>query len=266
MAVDTQTKRRSALGMTIMALAIAPVPDGTVGAVDREHILGIYAGIAPGTPVVLATLINKIGTGVVNPNHAADLNANVVFGGDVEVQGDAYFGGLANYAKIDSGGDVLFVGAAGLAYGSMYTNADILVATVSNVWKEIDAAQAWTTGKVHNCTFADPKLTVTYAGTYQVTWHAAVNSSVANKHVEGGIMIDSTVTDGPAHGAAGVQSEGRDHVELLATEQSMSGGAILQLAAGKTISFAVRNVDAGTPNITVAHGNITAIQIAGASA
>ena len=47
MAVDTETKRRSTAGMTIMALAIAPFPDGTVGAVDREHINGIYAGISP---------------------------------------------------------------------------------------------------------------------------------------------------------------------------------------------------------------------------
>lgn len=51
MAVDTETKRRSALGMLIMALVVAPVPDDTIAAVDREHILGIYAGIAPGLPV-----------------------------------------------------------------------------------------------------------------------------------------------------------------------------------------------------------------------
>ena len=29
MAIDSETKRRSALGMIIMALVIAPVPDGT---------------------------------------------------------------------------------------------------------------------------------------------------------------------------------------------------------------------------------------------
>ena len=50
MAVDTETKRRSAIGATLAFLAIAPLSDGTIGAVDREHILGIYAGIAPGAP------------------------------------------------------------------------------------------------------------------------------------------------------------------------------------------------------------------------
>jgi len=54
MAVDTETKRRSVLGMTIISLVIAPLADGTVANVDREHIIGIYAGIAPGGVVAVA--------------------------------------------------------------------------------------------------------------------------------------------------------------------------------------------------------------------
>lgn len=54
MAVDTETKRRSVLGMTVMSLIVAPLADGTIANVDREHITSIYAGIAPGEVVVVA--------------------------------------------------------------------------------------------------------------------------------------------------------------------------------------------------------------------
>ena len=65
--------------------------------------------------------------------------------------------------------DLLFVGTGGIAYGSMYTNANIVTTlTDADTWYEVDGAQAWTTGKVHNCTFADPKITVTNAGSYLI--------------------------------------------------------------------------------------------------
>ena len=53
MAVNTETKRRSALGHTLQFLVIPPVPDNVIGAVDRMHVLGIYAGIAPGALAAL---------------------------------------------------------------------------------------------------------------------------------------------------------------------------------------------------------------------
>lgn len=167
---------------------------------------------------------------------------------------------------ITTDGDLLFKGTSGLAYGSMYTNTDIAVTATAGVWVEMDAAQAWTTGKVHNCTFADPKITVTNAGTYQISYALTLASSIANKHVETGIMIDSTVTDGPAHGAAGVQNVGRSHAELLNIEKTASCHAFVQLAAGKTVSLAVRNTDSLNPTVTASHGTITIMQIAGASA
>jgi len=57
-----------------------------------------------------------------------------------------------NYTQFAVDGDLTFVGTAGLAYGNMYTNADIAVTATTATWVEMDAAQAWTTGKVHNCT------------------------------------------------------------------------------------------------------------------
>ena len=48
MAIDTETKRRSAL-MQPWNITL-PVPDGTVDAVDRPHVVALYAGIAIDAP------------------------------------------------------------------------------------------------------------------------------------------------------------------------------------------------------------------------
>ena len=49
MAVDSKDKRASATHLPWMV--IAPTPDGTIDAEDREQISGYYAGITPGSPV-----------------------------------------------------------------------------------------------------------------------------------------------------------------------------------------------------------------------
>lgn len=43
MAIDTEDKRRSASDFYLFV--ISPVPDGSVGAADREQATGIYSGI-----------------------------------------------------------------------------------------------------------------------------------------------------------------------------------------------------------------------------
>ena len=186
----------------------------------------------------------------------------------VDSTGATKLGAPNNHAYFSNTGNVNFVGGAGLAYGSMYTNVDIArTLTNQNQFYEIDAAQAWTTGKVHNCTFADPEITVTNAGTYLITYTVSANNSFGGDEVEFGIMIDSTNTDGPAHGAAGVQNEGRSHRKYPVNDVGhQSGTAIIQLAAAKTISLAARNPTSAAKTITVERGNMTVLQIAGGSA
>ena len=48
MAVDTENKRRSASDFYLFV--IFPVPDGTIGAADREQATGIYSGILISVP------------------------------------------------------------------------------------------------------------------------------------------------------------------------------------------------------------------------
>jgi len=57
MAIDTETKRRSVSGYS--HLILAPLADGTIGAADREHIAGLYAGIGSTPPVSVDAYIGN---------------------------------------------------------------------------------------------------------------------------------------------------------------------------------------------------------------
>jgi len=50
MAVDTETKRRSATGYGVQPLVVYPVANSIIDAYDREHITALYAGILAGEP------------------------------------------------------------------------------------------------------------------------------------------------------------------------------------------------------------------------
>ncbi len=182
MAVDTETKRRSALGMVIMALAIAPVPDGTIAAVDREHIVGIYAGIAPAAPVVTTTLLNyvgPVGSTVADypPNHVTDSGENLLITGAIEIQGAGWVedvfvvkgiadGGLTNYdlkvgdtitpdyGMVQIGNSV--IGRTSYKVGNIDLDGAILLRNIAGpITGEIEFI--WTESTGNTCRFALPK-------------------------------------------------------------------------------------------------------------
>lgn len=57
-------------------------------------------------------LLNIIATGATSPNHVTDVSDSLLIANSLEVQQDAYVGGLSNYAKIDSSGNILLFGTA----------------------------------------------------------------------------------------------------------------------------------------------------------
>lgn len=59
MAIDTPTKRASALNFGLPFNRALPVPDGTVGQADRQHVLGMYGGILAtgGAALILLLLL-----------------------------------------------------------------------------------------------------------------------------------------------------------------------------------------------------------------
>lgn len=58
MAIDTRDKRASAIAATLAPLTVAFQPDGTIGALDRQHVGGfIYRGVATGAPAGGASIL-----------------------------------------------------------------------------------------------------------------------------------------------------------------------------------------------------------------
>lgn len=53
MAIDTENKRRSALGLASDMFTIYPVPDGSVDTEDRPHAAGFYSGITYSSEVAV---------------------------------------------------------------------------------------------------------------------------------------------------------------------------------------------------------------------
>lgn len=53
MAVDTAAKRASCIGYGLPFRIALPIPDATIAIGDRQHLVGLYAGIEAASSVVL---------------------------------------------------------------------------------------------------------------------------------------------------------------------------------------------------------------------
>ena len=172
------------------------------------------------------------------------------------MQSSIWSGGASNYIKqID--GDMVFVGAAGLSLGSCWGNeiAWTQASAVQNTWYEISDTDM-TDGQLHNVTHdGSGKLTVTNAGWYLCTWTLSGETDAgAGTHIQATFSVSGTETN-----------DGMNHSETRGANAqiSMAGTAILDLAASATLEVSMRTTDAGTPDISVDHLNITILQIAG---
>lgn len=58
MAVDTRSKRASAVGLHLPFVAVPVLPDGTLAQGDRQHIAFSYSGIAAATDAALAFVLD----------------------------------------------------------------------------------------------------------------------------------------------------------------------------------------------------------------
>jgi hypothetical protein len=141
MAIDSETKRRSVLGMTIMSLVVAPLADGTISILDSMHITGYYGGITPQAGLQ-TDFLHIFSTGTIEPNRISDSGNNVLFAGQTEAQGGAFVGGAVNYWDVDSNGIQTFSGSSAInglfiqttridssPYTALRTDDDIFVDT-----------------------------------------------------------------------------------------------------------------------------------------
>jgi hypothetical protein len=56
--LDTASKRTSSVGLLLGWLLAPPIPDGTLGAGDRQHVAWSYSGIAAAAGTVLAFILD----------------------------------------------------------------------------------------------------------------------------------------------------------------------------------------------------------------
>jgi len=90
-AIDTRDKRASALACGLPWLVPLPTPDGTIGAADRAHSAGFYAGIAVGAPAA-----TPFSGSIADPNAFGGTIADpTVYGGSL-VDPISYGGSIAD--------------------------------------------------------------------------------------------------------------------------------------------------------------------------
>lgn len=168
-----------------------------------------------------------------------------------------YLGGTTDGMTVNKGGDVIFIGSgSGLAYGSFYGNELSSTYAVNNSYARI-ADTGCVTGEVNLVTYTDAgtTLTITKAGKYKIDWSVSCESSVANTHVLGGIMINSTTV---------LQAAGQNHFEQTAAgrQLAISGTAIISCPNGTEVIGVGVGSDANV-TLTVDHVNLSILQVGG---
>ena len=196
-----------------------------------------------GIPV---TIGGDNGSVVVAPDGTIDITGAPVTIGD---------GAVSDYVQVDADGVMMFVGAAGMIFGSFYGNEldwenGGPTAGVFTVISDADTV----VGELSGVTFQnDQELLIATAGKYIVTYSLALTVAGAGKHVESAIGLEGVALE-----------PGRTHVnpQNANVTHALAGVAVLDLAAAEKVSVMVTN-ETDTSVITVEHVNLAVVQIGG---
>jgi hypothetical protein len=162
-----------------------------------------------------------------------------------------------NYIEHQSDGNTIFHGRASLQFGSCWGNEIgwTQAAAVQNTWYEIsdaDMSDGQLNGVTHD---GSGKLTIADAGMYLCIYTlAGENDGGAGTHLEDTFSVSGTESN-----------DGVNHTETREANAQIviAGTAILDLADGATLEVSLRTTDAGAPDISIDHLNITILQIGG---
>jgi len=183
------------------------------------------------------------------PRLGGDLNSGMSFG-----IGDR--GGVSEKMLLNSGGDLLFIGAGtGLPYGGMYMDDKTITVTISaaETYYKIASADVTTGTNLNQMTFASSGLTVLIAGKYLITWSATLKCATANQEVSCAVMINTTAIS---------ESEGSAKLTTANDNKCVAGSCVLSLAANDVIYLCCEN-ETGTNNIIVTHLTCSAVMVGG---
>ncbi len=140
--------------------------------------------------------IGRIGT-VSNHEFRIQTNSSDRIGitnGGVTNIGDA---GVANYVSIEADGDTVFVGGAGLCYGSMYLHDAAVNVDISAVGQGTPVkVTGLLAGLTHNVTINADAFNVDYIGVYKVDWQMSGDSQGNNITYDFHIYVNGVEQDG----------------------------------------------------------------------
>jgi hypothetical protein len=185
----------------------------------------------------------------------ATTNGRLVDDADLTFSGDTLT--VTKIASTKFIGDIEFSGGgSGLPFGSCYGNhfAWTQASAAQNTWYVISDSGI-DDGQLNEVTHdGNGQLTVTKGGRYLINYNITMEIDASNLEMEATPIIDGS----PAN-------DGRSDYNRQASNAalSLSGTCIISMGLNSTISVGVRTTDAGTPNITVEHLNLTVVQIGG---
>lgn len=162
-----------------------------------------------------------------------------------------------NYLSVLSDGDIVFVGTAGLCFGSLYLHEGTANVDISTAGQGVYVkVTGFTTGLLNNVTINSDAFNVGHVGVYKVNWKVCGDSVGNNKTYEIDIFVnDVEQHDGSARrefGASGSLGE-------------LNGSAILDItdtAHDIDIRMKEPGVGAGT-DFDIYHLNFNVVQIGG---
>lgn len=150
-------------------------------------------------------------------------------------------------------GPILSTDSTLLPYGSFYgIDINWSQAAAQNTWYTISDVDI-VAGPVHKTTFQnDQELKIAVAGFYLINYYAALECSLANKHLHTAIEVNGTE-----------QNLGTTHLEFGRANEEfpISGTSIINLAVDDIVSIGIMTDDIGNPTIEVHNIGLTLIEI-----
>lgn len=156
-------------------------------------------------------------------------------------------------------GDAIWTSdGSGVPYGAFYGNhiAWTNAGAVDEVWYNVVDSD-FVTGDLNEMAHdGNGKLTVTYAGRYDVSWNATVEVNSANVHLDCGIEVGSS-------GTAITNGQGHVEIKFANQEETMSASTVVDLPASGTIELSIKTTDGGTPTLSLQSANMKATLLGG---